>query len=82
LLLLSKVSWIRKSDLHILTMGNVAYTADDRFSCDEVPVADTDYTDFVLKVRDTRIADSGVYECQINTEPKRSKAFQLEVVGE
>ena len=26
--------------------------------------------------------DTGVYECQVNTEPKRSLAFFLRVVGE
>ena len=25
--------------------------------------------------------DSGIYECQVNTEPKRSLAFNLHVVG-
>ena len=73
-----QVSWIRKSDLHILTMVDVVYTGDDRYSISHANGS----SDWVLNVRDAKVNDSGVYECQINTEPKRSKAYNLKVVGE
>ena len=73
-----QVSWIRKADLHILTMVDVVYTGDDRYSISHPNGS----SDWVLAVRDAQVNDSGVYECQINTEPKRSKAYQLKVVGE
>ena len=82
---------MRKRDLHILTIDTTVYTNDDRFESvhpnqtsnpterarfgDQSP-------DWVLKIHTAKVEDSGVYECQINTEPKRSKKYQLLVIGE
>lgn len=38
--------------------------------------------DWLLHIHQAEPSDSGIYECQINTEPKRSKAYVLNVVGE
>ena len=37
--------------------------------------------DWRLNIKRARVEDSGVYECQINTEPKKSKKYQLLVIG-
>ena len=37
--------------------------------------------DWKLHIEEARVEDSGVYECQVNTEPKRSKKYELTVVG-
>ncbi|KAK6631559.1 hypothetical protein RUM44_006087 [Polyplax serrata] len=71
------VSWIRKRDLHILTVGILTYTNDQRFQS-----LHSDGTDeWTLKISSPQIRDSGTYECQVSTEPKISQAFRLNVVG-
>ena len=37
--------------------------------------------DWILNIYQAKVKDTGTYECQINTEPKRSKSYQLRVVG-
>ena len=58
-------------------MGGVVFTGDARYGVQH-PRGSNDWT---LTVDEAREDDSGVYECQINTEPKKSKAYQLRVVG-
>ncbi|XP_044727654.1 limbic system-associated membrane protein-like [Chrysoperla carnea] len=70
------VSWIRKRDLHILTVGILTYTNDQRFQS-----LHSDGTDeWTLKVSSPQTRDTGTYECQVSTEPKISQAFRLNVV--
>ncbi|GLH05669.1 Uncharacterized protein GBIM_11241 [Gryllus bimaculatus] len=71
------VSWIRKRDLHILTVGILTYTNDQRFQSLHSDGSD----EWTLKVSSPQVRDSGVYECQVSTEPKISQAFRLNVVG-
>ncbi|GAB0090397.1 uncharacterized protein DMENIID0001_051270 [Sergentomyia squamirostris] len=71
------VSWIRKRDLHILTAGKYTYTSDQRFQV--IPRENT--TQWVLQIRYVQLRDAGVYECQINTEPKMSLSYTLNVIG-
>ncbi|RZF36322.1 hypothetical protein LSTR_LSTR006586 [Laodelphax striatellus] len=70
------VSWIRKRDLHILTVGVLTYTNDARFQ--SLHSEGTD--EWTLKVTSPQLRDSGTYECQVSTEPKISLAFRLNVV--
>ncbi|XP_039291402.1 transmembrane and immunoglobulin domain-containing protein 1 isoform X2 [Nilaparvata lugens] len=70
------VSWIRKRDLHILTVGVLTYTNDARFQSLHSEGSD----EWTLKVTSTQLRDSGTYECQVSTEPKISLAFRLNVV--
>ena len=74
-----QVSWIRKNDLHILTMGTIVYTNDHRVR--SVHPNTTDSIDWNLDIQNADVHDSGVYECQVNTEPKKSKAYVLQVVS-
>ncbi|KAJ8867403.1 hypothetical protein PR048_031204, partial [Dryococelus australis] len=74
----SQVSWIRQRDLHILTVGILTYTSDARFQVIRPDRSDN----WTLQVKFPQERDSGVYECQVNTEPKMSLAFRLNVVGE
>uniref|UniRef100_A0A1B0A3Y8 Ig-like domain-containing protein n=1 Tax=Glossina pallidipes TaxID=7398 RepID=A0A1B0A3Y8_GLOPL len=71
-----RVSWIRKRDLHILTVGTATYTSDKRFQVTE----SKDSREWTLHVKSPQARDSGIYECQVNTEPKISMAFQLNVI--
>ncbi|XP_037083073.1 zwei Ig domain protein zig-8-like [Pollicipes pollicipes] len=70
------VSWVRKSDLHILTVGLFTYTTDKRF----LALHSDGTQEWTLKVLAPTVNDSGVYECQVSTEPKISLAFHLDVV--
>ncbi|KAK9701934.1 hypothetical protein QE152_g30279 [Popillia japonica] len=70
------VSWIRKRDLHILTAGILTYTSDQRFQVIRPDKSDN----WTLQIKFPQIRDSGIYECQVNTEPKMSLPFRLNVV--
>jgi len=70
------VSWIRHHDTHPLTTGMYRYTPDDRFSSLHKPSSEN----WVLELRDTKMVDEGIYECQISTTPVRSLKFNLKVV--
>ncbi|XP_017869161.1 PREDICTED: uncharacterized protein LOC108617844 isoform X1 [Drosophila arizonae] len=72
------VSWMRKRDLHILTTNIYTYTGDQRFSVIHPPNSD----DWDLKIDYVQTRDSGIYECQVNTEPKINLAITLEVTAE
>jgi hypothetical protein len=54
------------------------YTGDQRFSVIHPPDSD----DWNLKIEFAQARDSGIYECQVNTEPKINLAVRLNVTGE
>jgi len=58
-------------------MGLVVYTNDHRVQS----VHPNSSVDWNLIIDNAAVEDSGIYECQINTEPKKSKAYILQVVG-
>lgn len=68
---------MRKRDLHILTSHIFTYTGDARFSVLHPEPSD----DWDLKIDYVQPRDAGVYECQINTEPKINMAVYLNVEG-
>lgn len=58
----------------------MTYTNDQRFkslNSDNSESSD----EWSLKISSPQPRDSGIYECQISTEPKISQAFRLVVVG-
>ncbi|XP_066156029.1 limbic system-associated membrane protein-like isoform X1 [Euwallacea fornicatus] len=71
------VSWIRKRDLHILTVGVLTYTSDQRF---QIIRSEKSSSNWTLQIKFPQIRDSGIYECQVNTEPKMSLPFRLNVI--
>uniref|UniRef100_A0A6P7FQE7 Uncharacterized protein LOC114330111 n=1 Tax=Diabrotica virgifera virgifera TaxID=50390 RepID=A0A6P7FQE7_DIAVI len=70
------VSWIRSKDLHILTSGRHTFSSDSRF---ESVHTDSSGDFWGLRIRGAHVADTGQYECQVNTEPKMSLAISLTV---
>ena len=58
-------------------MGLFTYTTDGRFTALHSESSD----DWTLRIASAQVSDSGSYECQVSTEPKISKAFELQVVG-
>lgn len=70
------VSWIRKRDLHILTAGSTTYTSDQRFQV----IRPENSGNWTLQIKYPQPRDSGIYECQINTEPKMSLSYNFNVI--
>ncbi|XP_054714463.1 uncharacterized protein LOC129224085 isoform X2 [Uloborus diversus] len=70
------VSWVRQRDLHILTVGDYTYTTDQRFT--SMHFQETDV--WTLEIKYPRQTDAGVYECQVNTEPKMSLGIRLNIL--
>ncbi|XP_064122841.1 uncharacterized protein LOC135227010 isoform X2 [Macrobrachium nipponense] len=70
------VTWLRRRDLHILTVGLQTYSADDRFKVIHREGSD----EWTLLVRYAQPRDAGIYDCQINTDPKISHPVTLRVV--
>ncbi|KAI4503356.1 hypothetical protein M0802_001578 [Mischocyttarus mexicanus] len=66
---------MRIRDLHILTAGTVAFSSDTRFNPQHTPGSDA----WTLRLDNVKKTDSGIYECQVNTEPKIMYAVQLSV---
>ncbi|MPC42431.1 hypothetical protein E2C01_036054 [Portunus trituberculatus] len=58
--LLLQVSWIRRTDFHILTTGVYTYTTDMRFSVLHPEGTD----DWTLQIKYAEERDNGTYECQ------------------
>ena len=73
----NKVSWIRHRDLHLLTVGRLTYTSDQRFSSFYMAQSE----DWVLYIKYAQKRDSGVYECQIGTTPPIGHSILLSVIG-
>ncbi|XP_071535605.1 zwei Ig domain protein zig-8-like [Panulirus ornatus] len=69
------VTWLRSRDLHILTAGHHTYSADQRFQVVHAEGSE----EWTLVVRYAQLRDAGVYECQVNTEPKLSRHVTLKV---
>ncbi|KAG4073016.1 hypothetical protein HA402_009435 [Bradysia odoriphaga] len=55
------VVWVRHRDIHLLTVNQLTYTSDERFSSIHNP--DTDV--WSLQIKNVRSSDSGIYECQV-----------------
>jgi len=72
------ISWIRHSDLHILTVGRYTYTADSRYQSIYNPTTD----EWILQIKYLQKRDSGMYECQVSTEPVRSFFVRLNILDE
>ena len=76
-----QVSWIRRSDLKILTIGLILYTKDNRFC----PIHDPASNVWILKLAQAQVEDSGDYECQVSyhedEEKKLKMSFSVTVLG-
>ena len=75
---LLQVSWIRRRDLHILTVGTYTYTTDQRFEVVHAAAS----RDWILKLRYAQERDSGLYDCQVSRRPVLTYSVRLSVYGE
>lgn len=69
------VSWLRGSDLQVLSSGWDKFTGDSRI---RIIPADRSHS-WTLAIRNVTTSDTGVYYCQVNTEPKLSLTNYLTV---
>ncbi|XP_063603255.1 cell adhesion molecule DSCAML1-like isoform X3 [Penaeus indicus] len=68
------VSWIRKRDYQLLTVGLQTHSSDERFTINYV------HWDWQLHIRFVQPRDAGAYECQVSSHPPTSLFVHLEVV--
>jgi len=71
------VSWVRHSDVSLISVGKYKYIQDSRFHViNEFP----NHQDWELAIKDVKLKDEGLYECQVNTLPPLHQPFFLTVV--
>ncbi|XP_038115818.1 uncharacterized protein LOC6030950 isoform X1 [Culex quinquefasciatus] len=70
------VSWIRRKDYHLLTVGLTTYSSDERFSATHLQNSE----DWTLQIKFVQDRDAGWYECQVSTHPPTSIFLELQVV--
>ncbi|XP_041971514.1 Down syndrome cell adhesion molecule-like protein 1 homolog [Aricia agestis] len=70
------ISWIRRKDYHLLTVGLTTYSSDQRFQAIHLQHSE----DWTLKVKFVQKRDAGVYECQVSSHPPTSIFLRLDVV--
>ncbi|XP_053674098.1 uncharacterized protein LOC128724397 [Anopheles nili] len=70
------VSWIRRKDYHLLTVGLTTYSSDERFSATHLQNSE----DWTLQIKFVQTRDAGLYECQVSTHPPTSIFLELKVV--
>ena len=72
-----QVSWVRHSDVGLISVGKFQYIRDPRFKIVHAPRSQ----EWMLVIRAVRFGDEGPYECQVNTSPIRRETVHLTVVG-
>jgi len=70
-----QVSWIRTGDIRVLAIGKVRYTQDTRFT----PLHEEGNDVWALKIQETRMSDSGLYECQVSYHDDVEKKLKMPV---
>ncbi|XP_028030661.1 uncharacterized protein LOC114243387 [Bombyx mandarina] len=71
------VTWIRRKDYSLLSVGLVTYSADNRF----FSAHGRHVKDWALHIRFATSVDGGYYECQVPTHPPTSIFFKLVLVA-
>lgn len=73
----TQVSWIRRRDFQLLTVGLSTYSSDDRFLVEHA----RHMGHWSLRIKSVRDDDKGLYECQLSVHPTQSIFVELKVVG-
>ncbi|KAG5674949.1 hypothetical protein PVAND_004893 [Polypedilum vanderplanki] len=69
------ISWIRRKDYHLLTVGSTTYSSDERFSA----IHYNETGDWQLMIKFVQLRDNGLYECAVSSHPSISLFVHLEV---
>uniref|UniRef100_A0A6E8VXN5 Ig-like domain-containing protein n=1 Tax=Anopheles coluzzii TaxID=1518534 RepID=A0A6E8VXN5_ANOCL len=70
------VSWIRRQDFQLLTVGLATYSSDERFLVEHL----RHLGHWALRIKSVRTEDEGLYECQLSVHPVQSVFVELKVV--
>ncbi|XP_049288146.1 uncharacterized protein LOC125766338 [Anopheles funestus] len=70
------VSWIRRQDFQLLTVGLSTYSSDERFLVEHL----RHLGHWALRIKSVRTEDEGLYECQLSVHPVQSVFVELKVV--
>eukprot|EP00091_Calanus_sinicus_P020898 TRINITY_DN5974_c0_g1_i8.p1 TRINITY_DN5974_c0_g1~~TRINITY_DN5974_c0_g1_i8.p1 ORF type:complete len:374 (-),score=116.29 TRINITY_DN5974_c0_g1_i8:26-1147(-) len=73
------VSWIRADDVTVLSVGHLAFSSDSRISVVQVARPRLSASDWNLSIENVSLVDDGMYECQVNTNPKINYKVHLKV---
>lgn len=77
MLLHLQVSWIRRKDFQLLTVGLSTHSSDKRFLVEHT----RHMGHWSLRIKSVREDDRGLYECQLSIYPTQSIFIELKVVG-
>ena len=66
---------MRHKDLHILSVGRLMYSSDNRYEI----VHRENTNEFQLHIHHLKSTDEGVYECQVSTKPITAFYINLKV---
>ncbi|XP_017881657.1 neuronal growth regulator 1-like [Ceratina calcarata] len=67
------VTWIRKVDEQLLTLGRRTHAIDTRF------MIVSNSPDWTLQIKNVKREDAGIYECQVQTEPVQKRFIRLSI---
>ncbi|CAD1477041.1 unnamed protein product, partial [Heterotrigona itama] len=67
------VTWIRRKDRQLLTLGTGTHVIDTRF------MVVSNSPDWTLLIKNVKREDAGLYECQIQTEPVQQRFIRLSI---
>ncbi|XP_029729402.2 uncharacterized protein LOC109419083 [Aedes albopictus] len=70
------VSWVRRRDFQLLTVGLSTYSSDERFLVHHI----RHMGHWALRIKAVRDEDQGLYECQLSVHPVQSVFVELQVV--
>lgn len=70
-----QISWVRRRDWHILTLGHERFTSDGRV---QVNYNEED-RDWVLQIKFVQDRDTGIYECQVSTFKGQIRSQQVDL---
>ena len=65
----------------VLSVGHLAFSSDARISVVQVPRPRLSASDWNLSIENASLVDDGMYECQVNTDPKINYKVFLKVIG-
>ncbi|CAB4063552.1 E3.5.1.52 [Lepeophtheirus salmonis] len=72
------LSWLRTSDLHILTVESYTFTSDERFR----GIYQPGIREYLLQIKHVRKEDRGWYECQMSSKPILRLQLFLDVIND
>ena len=79
---LIQVSWMRSSDMSVLTVGGLVCSSDPRMGVVSLTRPGHAAGTWSLQIAEAASRDSGEYQCQVNSEPKESLDVTLVVRGD